>query len=84
MNKETMTEEEVEDIGQLVSNAVYAAVCDHIQKYEKRGYNAHQRAQHICEYAKRDVRYWLIAQYDVGREIGIADDVLIGSKWNKP
>jgi len=58
-----MTKKEIDDIAQRVSNDVYKAVTFHIQEHEKRGYNAHHRAQNICEHAKKEVTQWLTMQH---------------------
>lgn len=57
-----VTQEEIKDIGRLVSNDVYKAVIVHIQQHERRGWNAHHRAQACCEFSRINVTDWLTAQ----------------------
>ena len=50
------------DQSRELSNAVYAAVYTAIFGYEQRGFNAHSRAQQICESVERQCNDWIALQ----------------------
>ena len=46
-----------------MANDVYNSVLTHIQEHETRGFNAHHRAQDVCEYARKEIEHWLTIQH---------------------
>lgn len=58
----------VNDVGRLIANDVYRVVYEKIYMHESRGFNAHARAQEICEQAKFEAVKWLKLQYGIKDE----------------
>lgn len=66
VEKTMPSEADLTDIGRTIANDVYRVVYEKIYMHESRGFNAHARAQEICEQAKFEAVKWLKLQYGLG------------------